>query len=74
MEPTYNSSYVTFTLFGQWPAPLGNGLLGQAISRPVDERSGLENAPCAGATRGLLGCPHGHGSYAKLLATRQRRR
>jgi hypothetical protein len=47
------------TPFGQWPAPLGNGLLGWATGQPVGEHPGLENAPCARAAGGLPGCPHG---------------
>jgi hypothetical protein len=43
------------TPFGQWPAPLGNGILGKATGRPVGERSELENAPLGQGYRGLPG-------------------
>jgi hypothetical protein len=44
------------TLFGQRPSPLDNGLFGQATGRPVGERSGPKDVPCALGWQPALGC------------------
>jgi hypothetical protein len=67
------------TLFGQRPSPLDNGLFGQATGRPVGERSGPKDVPCALGwqpalgCQGLPGCPCGCSSWAKSLSTHQPR-